>query len=46
MLLFEDFNSRTASLCDFIKYDDFTCDMYGSNDLYNENIVFFDALNK
>lgn len=41
VLLLGDFNSRTASLCDFIKCDDFICDIYGSSDLYDENMCIF-----
>ena len=37
VLLFGDFNSRTASLRDFIISDNFICEFNGTEELYSEN---------
>lgn len=37
-LLFGDLNSRTATQIDFVKCDDFIGDIYGNEDLCQENL--------
>ena len=38
VLLFGDFNSRCKTLPDFVKFDEYISDMYGLQQLYDENI--------
>ena len=38
VLLFGDLNSRTSQLCDFVKTDNFICDVYGNQELYRETM--------
>ncbi|MEW8546895.1 MAG: reverse transcriptase family protein [Candidatus Thiodiazotropha sp.] len=38
IMLFGDFNSRSANNPDYVKCDDFICDIYGNDDLYHENL--------
>ena len=44
VLFMGDFNSRTASMCDYRKCDEFISEMHGNDALYAENIQLFQIL--
>ena len=46
VMLFGDFNSRTAIHKDFVKSDDFICEIYGNEDLYQENLKILQYFEK
>lgn len=46
VLLFGDFNSRTATLSDFIESDSFIFEMYGNTDLQRERDSIFQVFEK
>ena len=45
-LLFGDYNSRTASHSDFVRIDNFICDVYGNDDLLSENLEIIQCFDK
>ena len=44
IMLFGDFNSRSANNPDYVKCDDFICDIQGNDDLYQENLDIFNCI--
>ena len=45
-MLFGDFNSKTAIQKDFVKSDDFICEIFGNEDLYQENLKILQFFEK
>ena len=45
VLLFGDFNSRTATLPDICKCDEFLCNVQGNEDLYRDKVSIFQCFN-
>ena len=41
VIILEDFNSRSTTMCDYIKTDDFICEINGIQELFEENMEIF-----
>ena len=44
VLIFGDFNARTSELQDYVRIDEYLSDLYGLEEMYNENTSIFECL--